>query len=57
LGRKRFIWLTAMFIIKGSQSRNSKLGRNLEAGTDADAMEGKMLLTGLAPWLTGSTFL
>ena len=27
-------------IIKGSQARNSKKGRNLEAGAQAEAMEG-----------------
>jgi hypothetical protein len=34
----------ALFIIKGSQVRNSKQGRNLEAGTDAEAMEEYCLL-------------
>jgi hypothetical protein len=29
---------TSLFIIKGSQNRNSS--RNLEAGADAEAMEG-----------------
>jgi hypothetical protein len=35
---------TSLLIIKGSQDRNSDLGRNLKAGTDAEAMEGCCLL-------------
>ena len=31
---------TSLFNTKGRQDRNSKQGRNLEAGADAEAMEG-----------------
>ena len=42
LEKKRFIWLTLPqhFIIEGTQDRNSNQGRSLEAGADAEAMEG-----------------
>lgn len=32
------------FIIKGNQGRNSKQGRSLEAGADAEALEERHLL-------------
>ena len=35
---------TTLFIAEGSQDRNSNKGRNLEAGPDAEAMEGCCLL-------------
>ena len=35
---------TSQFILKGHQDRNSKQGRNLEAGADAEAMEECCLL-------------
>jgi hypothetical protein len=43
LGRKGFIWLTSL-ITEGSQDRNVKHGRNLEAGADAETMEECCLL-------------
>jgi hypothetical protein len=41
---------TLLFITRGSQDRNSTQGRNLEAGADAEAMEGCYLLA-CFPWL------
>ena len=46
LGRKAFIWLTLPYhciTAGGSQDRKSN-GRNLDAGADAEAMEGCCLL-------------
>jgi len=43
LGRKGCIWLSLPYplsITEGAQDRNSRQGRNLVAGTDAEAMEG-----------------
>jgi hypothetical protein len=39
-----------LFIMEGSQERNSQRGRNLEVGADAEAMEGCCLLA-CFPWL------
>jgi len=54
-GGKSFSAYTSipLFIIKGSQDRNSnKAGRNLEAGAEAEAMEGCCLLVS---WLAQTT--
>ena len=45
----------ARFIMEGSQDRNSQ-SRNLEAGADAEAMEGHCLLA-YSPWLARPAFL
>jgi hypothetical protein len=49
---------TLLFIIKESQDgQELTQGRNLEAGADAEAMEGRMLLTGLLPLACSACFL
>jgi hypothetical protein len=41
---------TALFIIEGSQDRNSSRAGTLEAGADAEGMEGYFILP-CFPWL------
>jgi len=41
----------SLFVIEGSQDRNPNRGQDLEAGADAEAMEGCCLLAH-SPWLT-----
>jgi hypothetical protein len=55
LGRKEFSWLTLSHHCSSSKEVRQELtqGRNLEAGADAEAVEGR----GAANWLAQPTFL
>ena len=52
----QLILLNLQSVIEGCQDKNPKQGRNLDAGADAEAMEGCCLLAGF-PWLAQAAFL
>jgi hypothetical protein len=56
LGEERVYFVTQLINLSSKEVRAGSHSRNLEAGADTEAMEGK-LITGLSSWLAQPAFL